>query len=313
MWPNMARQYFDTSAFTPKRDIPKLFAPTVSMVAKQPLRLEGQPYDYHEYSPTPLDAMMLSNIGGPRYDEAALQYMEEMRMVHDVPPFASLDEATAWYDQRSDKIPDPVWLSMMREIMIQHSLKIRRNDRAMRELRKIHTQITEQEAEEIMQVRAGIASIPTMLRFMAKYPAVGGVELMKATRPGDPHAIREARDAFLEELEALDEPDIDIVVERGESKRLVIKPDEELQDTPDPKVVVLKTPLARAAVTLVGLPPTKLDIIGRDSGVILDPLYDNLEMTFMLGRRDSDGNIGTYIGPVGTTAYTRLAPGQETA
>lgn len=295
--------------FSPKREIPTLFIPTVSMVVMAPLRLEGQPYDYREYSPTPLDPILLRNAGGPRYDEAALEYMDEARVrlcLTDEPSFGSTSEALAWYEKHRGRIPDPVWVSMMREIMTQHELKLNRNDAAIRHLRRNNTPVTPEEAEEIMQVRAGIASIPTMLRFLARYPEVGGLEIMKATRPGDACATLAARAALLTELESIAETDVDVAVEMGVSRRLHIRPAPELHDIPDPRIVVLKTHIARAAVRLAD-ETKQLEIIWRDSGVVLDREWDDLSDAYLIGKT-ANGTPAAYVAPISVTAYARLAP-----
>lgn len=281
-----------------------MFIPTVSLAVMAPLRLQGQPYDYREYSPTPLDPILLGNADGPRYDQAALDYMDDARIAH-APEFTNLQEALAWYDVHQGRIPNPVWLSTVREIMTQHELKQRRNDRAIRALRKINTPISFEEAEEIMQVRAGIASIPTMLRFIAKYPQIGGLEIMKATRPGNVVATLAARAALLEELEFLNEPDIECLIETHEPRRLHIRPDPELQDTPDPRVVVFKTNLARVAVRLAD-ETKQLEIVWRDSGVILDPKWDDLSDTYITGKCDDEDEPVVHIAPISVTAYARI-------
>jgi hypothetical protein len=295
------------SPFSPKKEIPNLFIPTVSLVTMAPLRLEGQPYDYREYSPTPLDPILLSNADGPRYDQAALDYMDDMRVAH-APEFGSLAQACAWHDVAcaADQMPSPTWLSMMREIMAQHELKSRRNDHAIRALRLINDPVNAEEIEEIMQVRAGIASIPTMLRFLAKYPSIGGLEIMKATRPGNVAATLVARAALLNELESLNESGITVGVAPGERRRLHLRSDPELNDIPDPRIVVFKTKLACAAVKLAE-ETKQLEIVWRDSGVILDPDWDDLSDTYIIGKT-SDGAQAAYIAPISVTAYARLAP-----
>jgi hypothetical protein len=281
------------------------------MVAMAPLRLDGQPYEYREYSPTPLDPMLLRSLDGPRYDEAALEYMDAARKrlcSADESSFQSLEEATAWYESHKDRLPDPAWLSAMRETMTQHELKLRRNDQAIRALREINTPVTPEEIEAIMQVRAGIASIPTMLEFMAKYPRIGGLEIMKATRPGNVAATLAARAAFLAELEAVDVPNIAIDVALGAPRRLHIRSDPEIHDIPDPRIVVLKTHVACVAVQLAET-IENLEIIWRDSGVLLDPKWDDLSDAYIVGKT-SDGEPAAHVAPISVTAYARLTPGK---
>jgi hypothetical protein len=305
-----------TSEFSPLQEIPTLFMPatdsdvmpTVSMVAKAPLRMPGQPYEYRKYSPTPLDPRLLGNASeGPLYEQAALDYMENMRDSYAVPELMSLDQALAWYDAHEHMMPHPTWVSMRREMMTQHELKTRRNDLAIRALRDIHTPICTEEIEELMQVRAGIASIPTMLKFLATYPQVGGIEIMKATRPGNREATLAARAALIEELETLTSPTLELEVDVRALQRLHIRPDAELADTPDPRIVVFKTHIARAAVVLADS-VHNLEIIWRDSGVILDSRCDDdMSTAYMVGK-SADGAARVYVAPISVTAYARLAP-----
>lgn len=303
------------SVFSPRQEMPTLFIPTVSLVVMAPLRMPGQPYDYRAFSPTPLDPMLLSIEDEPRYDEAALLYMDEARKrlcTSDEPSFQSPQEAVMWHDAHKDRLPNPVWVSTLREIITQHELKQRRNDMAIRALRRVNTPVTPEEAEEIMQVRAGIASIPTMLRFFARYSQIGGLEIMKATRPGDVAATLGARAALLRELNELQEPDITTQVAEGTRRRLHVMPDPELLDAPDPRVIVCKTRIARAAVRLADT-EVPLEIIWRDSGVILDPEQgDDLSDAYILGK-NSDGRPEVYVAPISVTAYVRLASSDETA
>lgn len=267
------------------------------------LELDGQPFDYRDYSPTPLDGYLLKQRGGILYDEAALEYMDRLRL-RQMGEFTSIQQINNWVALHADAEPIPTIGSVMREINVQHSLKLRRNDAAVQSLRANHTNITPEHAEEIMQVRAGIASIPTAMRFLAHYPEVGGIEVWKATRPFDPMATWLARAAFLAEINTLDEPDIALSRVDELPRYLVITPDKELQDVPDKRIVVLKTRLAETAVKLDEL-SCEQEIIWRDSGVILDPRINDVSKAYMVGRDDDAHEV--FISPASVSAYIRVA------
>lgn len=299
------------SPFESKQSVPFLYqGVTVSDVVKLPLSLDGQPYDYFEYSPTPLDPMLLRDATGSRYDEAALEYMDDMRerVSQD---FTSFEDVMAWYDANVDNIPDPLWLSVMRETMTQHALKLKRNDNAIRTLRDNKTRVTPSEAEDIMRVRAGVAPLPTMLRFLARYPEIGGLEILKATRPFDAKATGRAYGDLLSELYAMEgdgDLDLSVKVKVGRPRRLKIVPDSELNDVPDPRIVILKTRLAKVAVRLSKDEVQNLEIIWRDSGALLDETHKNPATIYMVGK-DRAGHEAAHIAPISVTAYARLVNG----
>ncbi len=293
---------------SPEEPLPRFFpnsAPeTVKDVMRSPLVLDKPPFKYHHLSPTPLDPHLLQIKGGPRYNEHALTYMVDAPRQVSMSRFASDEQITSWIAYRLATVPkgnidslgsdvvDTTWLSVLSEIMAQHELKQHRNDAAVRLLFDDTTPITQDEAEELMQIRAGIATPEVILRFFAQHPELGGVELMKATRALQPEQIRQARDEFLGmlatssealDIEFLDEPPY---------RRIQIE---------DPRIIVLKTRLATVAYN-----GTLMEVVMRDSGVILDQAQDDLTTSYMTGR-DEEGRPLVYVAPIAITAYARIA------
>lgn len=301
--------HIDKGVVTPLRDIPRFFdegkAPaTVKAVVETPLVLDGRPFDYYTYSPTPFDPLLLRDSTGPLYDEAALRYMDERR-VRLAPDIMSPEEGVAWYEAHHEWLPNPTWLSVLHEMRVQHELKVRRNDRAVRMLRNIEQEITPEHAEELMQVRAGIASLSTILQTLVRYPEIGGLEWLKATCPLDPQTARAARIAGMGAMHLMDDPNIALTFTSEKPRRLTIVPDPELDDTPDPRIVVMKTVIARAAVTLAEK-TTAVDMVWRDSGVLLNPAHDDLSVAYMTGR-SAAGDAIVHAAPIAVTGYARLS------
>lgn len=312
----MSRHNYHTH---PAWEPPRFFTPrTLAEVMRAKLELRQQPFNINPDSPTPLDPYRLKITDGPFYDESARLFMEKKQL----DPMQQFDyeeedseeyrkKVDLWIAARLNDLEDEpsadTWASVSREIQTQHLLKERRNDAALELLREDNRIVSPDEAERIMQVRAGVAQLPTMLRFLAVHPEIGGLELMKATRPLNPRAIWMARFAFMKTLGSLDEQDIAIELRAENTRRLHIVPDKEFQDVPDPRIVVQKTNLARIAVEL-DHQISMLEVVWRDSGVILGPQDDEKNSFGVL--RDEHGNLMAQVAPIAVTAYARLAPEQ---
>ncbi len=301
---------------SPEEPLPRFFpnsAPeTIKDVMRSPLVLDKPPFKYHHLSPTPLDPHLLQIKGGPRYNEHALTYMVNAPRQVGTSRFASDEQITSWIAYRLATVPkgnidslgsdvvDTTWLSVLSEIMAQHELKQHRNDAAVRLLFDDTTPITRDEAEELMQIRAGIASPEVILRFFARHPELGGVELMKATRAFQPELIQQARNKFLGMLATSSEAlDIEFLDE-SPYRRIRIE---------DPRIIVLKTRLATVAYN--GM---LMEVVMRDSGVILDQAQDDLTTSYITCR-DEEGHPLVYVAPIAITAYARMAAvqGQDEA
>jgi len=303
----------------PAWEPPRFFTPrTLAEVMRAPLVLKRQPFNINPDSPTPLDPYRLKIEDGLFYDESARLFMQK-KQLDPMQQFEDEEEDKdaykakihQWTIDRLKELEDEpnadAWASVSREIQTQHLLKERRNDAALELLREDNRIVSPDEAERIMQVRAGVAQLPTMLRFLAVHPEIGGLELMKATRPFNPRAIWMARFAFMKTLGSLDEQDIAIELRAENTRRLHIVPDKEFEDVPDPRIVVQKTNLARIAVEL-DHQISMLEVVWRDSGVVLGPQDDEKNSFGVL--RDEHGDVVAHVAPIAVTAYARLAPEQ---
>ena len=302
------------------KEMPRFFpdgAPnTVAGVFATPLEMPYQSFKIRgKRAGMPFDGMLTR--ADELYDDAALLYMDHtmdhLRLKWSV-PIKSADEGKGWYDANKQRLPNSTWLSAMHEFRIQHELKLRRNDRATAPFKFNMKVVTPEEAEELMQIRGGIASLPGMLRFLSQYQEAGGVEIMKATVPFDPVDAMHARHELMLGLAAVNDPDIFVAFPHSQPKRVHIKAgvdkEEELHDKPDPRIMVFKTLIAKVAVRCANGRFFWEDVIRRDSGVILDELHgDDMKNSYY--KLTNDDGLIQHAAPITITAYTcpsKVAP-----
>lgn len=256
------------------------------------LAFEGDPI-----SPTPLDAWRLRE-GGYFYDDKARAYMDDQLHKMTMPELQSIEELNEWIRKGQGRISPKTARSAAREMWTQHDLKQLRNDQAVSLLHTDTTEVDPETAEHIMQVRAGTASLETYFRFLARFQEVGGVEVMKASRPFDPHGTELARAQFTSRLLKLNHhPNIVAGVERYSTYYRQI-------EIEDPRIVVLKTHLANIAMR--GLP--QMEVVVREAGVILHQEKDDLSMTYRIAHRPDGSRI--HVAPIALTGYVRLTSRQ---
>ena len=137
-----------------------------------PLAMTEYPHDVNSISPTPLDPDNLTIAGQP-YMALALDHM-----------IRGLYDNSHGTDVRQEDLK-----AIEAEIMTQHFERSSKNAKAMDRLRKHAIKpennrvLSRDEAEGIMQMRAGVARITPALRLLARVPELEAVELSKATRP----------------------------------------------------------------------------------------------------------------------------------
>lgn len=150
--------------------------------------LPAQPYDYDMMSPTPLDPFNLATNGVDYYNAAEMIMdvrLHEMALRHDIPADIQLD--------------------VMSETKFEHEHRSHKNADAMGRFRQAVadrgiTSFDVQEANEIMRARAGVSRIGRVAILLAKYPEIGGIEVMKITAPFNRDAIALAQAAFIARL-----------------------------------------------------------------------------------------------------------------
>lgn len=159
-----------------------------------PLEMEQPPYVFNSASPTPLDPDSLSIARQP-YMTVALDHM-----------MARLYRNTEGSDIRATDLK-----AVEGEIETQHFERSTRNAKTMDRLReyaandKNNRKLSIEEAEGIMQLRAGVARVTPALSLLARVPELEAIELTKATRPlclAQYTMARQALDSTARSLEA---------------------------------------------------------------------------------------------------------------
>lgn len=284
---------------------PEDFPTTIADVMKSPLHLDRPPFEYNLLSPTPMDPLHLYIDDVGLYGNSAIDYMDHMQR-RAVKKFFTIAEIADWVEERIKQVPAEVessatdrlrvshdtWGSIRQEITVQHELKSHRHDAAVQLLVGDSTEIDRETAESIMQLRAGVASISTALRFLAAKPQLGGIELQKCTRPLSPVGINQAKIASTQQILAASEKSLVIdYFNDGHYRSINIE---------DPNIIVLKTMMARVAVG-----GSLLEVIRRDSGVILRPGLDDPSLGYAKGVTNRGRDV--VIAPIGFTVYGRVA------
>ncbi len=275
---------------------------TIAGVMRAPLHLEHPPYYYNPYSPTPLDPLMLY-VNGYRYDDLARDYMENWQ-TEKLPLPQTAEEVEAWrqfqlarYEGKADAenhsplplISEGTWHAVAREIVAQHELKGLRNDAALRELTGDDTPVTKSQAERLMRLRAGIGNVASAFKLLALRPEVGGIEVMKATRPFSHEEITQAHTNLVYDLLSVDHPAMEVEVLNEAPYRRI--------EVDDPRIVVMKARLAVAAVRGV-----LVEVITRSAHVILDPNNDDMRFVTLSGEI---AGHRVHMAEIGVTGYAR--------
>jgi hypothetical protein len=286
-------------------EIPRFFpdnAPmTVRDTMRAPLCLENPPFAYIPFSPTPLDPHLLQ-VHGTMYNDLARNFMYEVQEKAHRARFGTDEQVSRWVQERLAQLPagkmeslnttvvDKVWWSVLDEVVAQHELKQQRNDDAVRALRGDDTPVTPQQAEELMQLRSGIATPEVALRFLARHPELGGIELMKATCTFQPGAAYEAHQVFAATLAGMGDEMVVTSLDEAPYRRIAVE---------NPQILVLKTRLAEVAYRGV-----QMEVVRRDSGILVPPPRPGEESTSYVAA--VDGPRLVYVSPIQITVYGRM-------
>ena len=288
---------------------PDDFPATIADVMKSPLHLDRPPFEYNLLSPTPMDPLRVYIEDEGMYINSAVDYMGLMQR-RVIKKFSTAAEIALWIEERMRQLPNDstnnvvdrldvsydTWGSVRQEIDVQHKLKSLRHDTSMRQLVGDLTEVDRETAETIMQLRAGVASIASSLKFLSAYPQLGGIELQKFTRPFAPLKINHAKVASLQQILAMNDGDITMDYFNDGHYRKI--------DIEDPNIVVLKTLIARVAVG-----ESLLEIVRRDSGVILRSGQDDPSLGYARGVTNRGRDV--VIAPIGFTVYGRVATAEN--
>lgn len=254
----------------------------VSEVAIAPLHLDRQPFEYNPISPTPLDAENLIIHGGLSYAFSARHDMQ--RQLHENVGKLECEVDSATVDIVRD------------EIDAQHTNRIYKNSTALEVLQTIDARVELFEAERIMRIRAGIGGVAAPLWLLSKYPQLGGIEIMKATRPFSLDGIQQAKALFLYRLRKAPFDVVELDVTHEAPYRSV--------HTDESRIVIVKIRIARAVMSATETSDRLLmDIVARDSYVALG--QDEAPLLPVV-KTDLHGETIRLV-PVDTTIYCRPA------
>ncbi len=248
-------------------------------VLEKNLDLSGMPFEYNSTSPTPLDPNRLTIHGTANYPMIALEFME-----------GELHLATAGLD-----VSDAHVRFSAMEIQKQHSHRMEKNAEAMQRWRNqaqaSNTMVSRQEAEGIMQLRAGVAQAMPAVKLLSRNPDMGAIEVLKATRPFCNRRHLGARATLINMVRSVgDAADVAELTLDASPYRFFIDP--------DLGTIITKTNLGE--VTIDGV---VTEFIGRESfqGFDVNNIADNLEHT-----QRTLGPVEVALVPIDITSYIRV-------
>ncbi len=215
-------------------------------VLELPLDLNAMPFEYNPNSPTPLDPYNV-RVHGMGYAAVSLEFM--------------LGELTRNTDNLTDAHQEQIEQAEA-EIVHQHDHRIQKNAEAMDRWREYASSgmtkhLSREEAEGVMQVRAGISRPAAVLELISRNPSMGGIEIAKATRPFCLGSHIVARTVLKKDLART--PGVSLVNEEdARPYRFAIDQHN--------MALITKTEIGVATIN-----DQKLEIVTRESGVLYDP------------------------------------------
>lgn len=262
---------------------------TLEEVLDLPLNLPLTPSSYNTTGPTPLDPERLS-ISGLPYEVVATAALAQQLEKNQTLPY-----------KNSDAMQSNVERIRM-EIQHQHEHRTKKNTESVGRLREYaatdpgHHILSHEYAEGVMQLRAGVARITPALTMLANFPALGAIELTKATRPLCVRQYNQARIALNSTIRSL------------LSNKSVITETQTTEATSPYRMVlderhgavILKSVFAKAKIG-----NQTLEIIGRDSFIGINSGecdgFEHMSCNF------GDGSQRLDVLPIDVTSYARVA------
>lgn len=246
--------------------------------------LSKQPFDYDPYSPTPLDPFHLKT-SGPDYYHAALMLMDER-----------VDAVGKKYN-----IPEEIKHLVSHEIAVEHEHRSHKNNAAMRELRKSideNSMLSQEYANDIVAARAGVSDLGRLAIILAKFPSMGGVEVMKYTQPFENRDMVMAHATLISRVrmtEMQSGGNFEIVDSKVEMAQPSIV---NTANNVGPYVVAFKG--KEAEIIVNGQP---LELMGRYSYIAMD---DSVQLDGVEPITVSAGSKTANVQPIAITKYLRL-------
>lgn len=246
--------------------------------------MSKQPFDYDPLSPTPLDPFHLKT-SGPDYYHAALMLMDER-----------VDAVGKKYS-----IPEEIKDLVSHEIAVEHEHRSHKNNAAMRELRKSIDEssvFSREYANDIVAARAGVSDLGRLAIVLAKFPSMGGIEVMKYTKPFENRDMLMAHATLISRVrmtEMQSDGDFKIVDSKIEMAQPSIV---NTANNVGPYVVAFKG--KEAEIIVNGQP---LELMGRYSYIAMD---DSVQLNGVEPITVSAGSKTANVQPIAITKYLRL-------
>ncbi len=257
----------------------------VDRVLDGQILLPAQPYDYDMMSPTPLDPFNLRTTGVDYYNAAEMimdNRLHEMAVRH--------------------AIPEDIQRDVMSEIKFEHEHRSHKNADAMSRLRaavkerKVKS-FDSFEANDIMRARAGVSCLGRIAVLLTEYPEIGGIEVMKFTKPFDRVALALAEAAFIARMHRTAHqmaPDFQVELKQNEQPRPI-----DTHDQVSPAVMPYKVKEADLLVN-----GQLLEVVSRPSYIAIDPAF---ELPGVPPQLKQTGDVLANVQPIGVTKYIRKA------
>ena len=269
----------DTRYLTPQRFLTKNKKYRLEDVLNMPIDLNDMPSSRNAISPTPLDPYEL-RVHGIGYPNVALEYMRSELL-------RNTEQLTSY---NTEQIKDAE-----AEIEYQHKHRMEKNHSTMQDWREkaatnpTGRMLSLEDAEGVLQVRAGVSRPSAPIELLARNPEIGGIEIAKATRPFCLEAHILSREALRSRLASLRYMTATNHVEARPYRYSIDEHNHAL---------ITKTRLAAGA-----LHGTDLEVVTRESGILYDPLCtpeipESMERKF--------GRITVHVAPLDITSYVRV-------
>jgi hypothetical protein len=282
------RQQIEQMAYNDRSELSSLFfdEDEVSYQAAMldEIFLSKQPFDYDPLSPTPLDPFHLKT-SGPDYYHAALMLMDER-----------VDSVGKKYN-----IPQEIKDLVSHEIAVEHEHRSHKNNAAMREFRKSideNSTFSREYANDIVAARAGVSDLGRLAILLAKFPSMGGIEVMKYTKPFENRDMVMAHATLISRVrmtEMKSDGNFEIVDNKIEMAQPSIV---NTANNVGPYVVAFKG--KEAEIVVNGQP---LELMGRYSYIAMD---DSVQLNGVEPITVSAGSKTANVQPIAITKYLRL-------
>lgn len=252
-------------------------------VISKDIFLGRQPFDVNPYSPTPLDPFHLRTAGSEYFLAAGL--LMESR----------LNEAA-----NKAGVPEDIYSSVFDEIMFEHVHRSDKNNIAMRILREAYAnqpRLDRSTANKIIAARAGLSGISQLGHILASVRKMGGIEVMKYTKPFDTRDCVSAHAKFIHSMRLADneDPTFTIIGDIQTSNQRILNTAKNVGS----HIVVTKG--KEADVLIDG---QHLELIGRYSYVALD---SDLPVGNIQSNLVRIGNRTANVQPISIAKYLRIA------